>query len=87
MPVENSMKTPQHFTGCPGVLNIAMVVVVSLYAVIGFFGYLKYGDKVQGTVTLNILESNPDDVYVSSIIEILFTSFHFIAVRRKLCSI
>lgn len=70
MPVENSMKTPQHFTGCPGVLNIAMAVVVTLYAVIGFFGYLKYGDEVKGTVTLNILESNPDDMYAHSYLSV-----------------
>lgn len=54
MPVENSMKNPQHFLGCPGVLNCAMSVVVILYAVIGFFGYLKYGDATEGSVTLNL---------------------------------
>ncbi|XP_047358470.1 proton-coupled amino acid transporter-like protein pathetic [Vespa velutina] len=54
MPVENSMKTPQHFLGCPGVLNITMTIVVGLYAMIGIFGYLAYGDKTEATVTLNI---------------------------------
>ncbi|XP_049860590.1 proton-coupled amino acid transporter-like protein pathetic isoform X1 [Schistocerca gregaria] len=54
LPVENSMKTPQHFLGCPGVLNIAMVIVISLYAVIGFFGYVKYGEATMGSVTLNL---------------------------------
>ncbi|KOX75035.1 Proton-coupled amino acid transporter 4 [Melipona quadrifasciata] len=54
MPVENSMRNPQHFLGCPSVLNISMSVVVSLYAVIGVFGYLKYGEAVQGSITLNI---------------------------------
>lgn len=54
MPVENSMKKPQHFLGCPGVLNTAMITVIVLYAVIGFFGYVKYGDEVAGSVTLNL---------------------------------
>ena len=54
MPVENSMQNPQHFLGCPSVLNISMSVVVSLYAVIGVFGYLKYGEAIQGSITLNI---------------------------------
>ncbi|XP_049784560.1 proton-coupled amino acid transporter-like protein pathetic [Schistocerca cancellata] len=54
MPLENSMKTPTHFIGCPGVLNIGMAVVVSLYTAVGFFGYLKYGDKTEGSITLNL---------------------------------
>ncbi|XP_031340490.1 proton-coupled amino acid transporter-like protein pathetic isoform X2 [Photinus pyralis] len=53
MPVENTMKKPQHFLGCPGVLNGTMGIVVVLYAMIGFFGYLKYGDATEGTITLN----------------------------------
>lgn len=48
MPVENDMRKPQHFLGCPGVLNTAMITVVVLYAVIGFFGYVRYGDGVRG---------------------------------------
>lgn len=61
MPVENEMKKPQHFLGCPGVLNTAMVTVVVLYTVIGFFGYVRFGDTVQGSVTLNL---PPDEMYV-----------------------
>lgn len=54
MPVENEMRSPQHFLGCPGVLNTAMIVVISLYASLGFFGYVRYGDEVKGSVTLNL---------------------------------
>ncbi|KOC59052.1 Proton-coupled amino acid transporter 4, partial [Habropoda laboriosa] len=54
MPVENTMQNPQHFLGCPGVLNITMSIVVVLYAVLGVFGYLKYGEAVMGSITLNI---------------------------------
>lgn len=54
MPLENNMKTPTHFIGCPGVLNTGMFFVVSLYATVGFFGYLKYGDETQGSITLNL---------------------------------
>lgn len=56
MPVENDMKKPQHFLGCPGVLNTAMITVILLYGVIGFFGFLRYGDAVQGSVTMNLPE-------------------------------
>ena len=51
------MENPQHFIGGIGILNIAMVIVVLLYAVIGFLGYIKFGDDVAGSVTLNLLES------------------------------
>ncbi|XP_076673489.1 proton-coupled amino acid transporter-like protein pathetic isoform X2 [Andrena cerasifolii] len=54
MPVENSMKNPQRFLGCPGILNITMSIVVTLYAVLGVFGYLTYGEKVLGSITLNL---------------------------------
>ncbi|CAG9562918.1 unnamed protein product [Danaus chrysippus] len=54
MPVENEMAKPQQFLGCPGVLNVAMTIVISLYGIVGFFGYIKYGDSVRGSVTLNL---------------------------------
>lgn len=54
MSLENNMKSPSHFLGCPGVLNFGMGFVVSLYALVGFSGYLKYGDKTQGSITLNL---------------------------------
>ncbi|XP_049810735.1 proton-coupled amino acid transporter-like protein CG1139 isoform X1 [Schistocerca nitens] len=59
LPVENSMRNPTHFLGCPGVLNIAMGIVIGLYAVIGFFGYLKYGDETEGSITLNLPSAEP----------------------------
>lgn len=54
MPVENSMAKPQQFLGCPGVLNTAMGTVITLYAVIGFFGYVRYGEISAGSITLNL---------------------------------
>lgn len=59
MPVENTMKKPQQFLGCPGVLNSAMIIVVSLYAVIGFLGYVRYGSDVLGSITLNLQKGEP----------------------------
>lgn len=54
MSLENNMKSPSHFLGCPGVLNFGMAFVVSLYALIGFLGYLRYGDETAGSITLNL---------------------------------
>ncbi|KAI5642670.1 transmembrane amino acid transporter protein domain-containing protein [Phthorimaea operculella] len=63
LPLENNMKTPEAFGGCTGVLNTGMVIVASLYAAIGFFGYLKYGDHVAGSITLNL----PNDLLAQSV--------------------
>nr|XP_037870732.1 proton-coupled amino acid transporter-like protein pathetic isoform X2 [Bombyx mori] len=54
LPVENTMAKPQHFLGCPGVLNLTMSVVVLLYMIMGFLGYVKYGDQAMGSITLNL---------------------------------
>ncbi|XP_038213692.1 proton-coupled amino acid transporter-like protein pathetic [Zerene cesonia] len=54
MPIENEMAKPEHFLGCPGVLNVTMVVVAALYGVVGLFGYIKYGEEVLGSITLNL---------------------------------
>ena len=48
------MKHPDHFINKLGILNIAMAVVIFLYAVIGFLGYVRFGDVMLGSVTLNL---------------------------------
>lgn len=70
MPVENEMKKPQHFLGCPGVLNIAMTAIALLYAFIGFCGYLKFGDEVRGSLTLNL----PQDEILAQVAKIMVAS-------------
>ncbi|KAG8232775.1 hypothetical protein J437_LFUL013255 [Ladona fulva] len=52
--MENNMSTPSDFGGYSGVLNRAMFVIVTMYVVLGFSGYLKYGENVLGSVTLNL---------------------------------
>ncbi|KAJ8985559.1 hypothetical protein NQ317_019943 [Molorchus minor] len=54
MPLENHMQNPQHFTGLCGVLNKGMSGVTLIYILLGFFGYLKYGPEVEGSITLNL---------------------------------
>lgn len=54
LPLENNMQRPQDFGGLSGVLNTGMVIVASLYTAVGFFGYLKYGEDVKGSITLNL---------------------------------
>lgn len=54
MPVENEMRNPKRFLGCPGVLNTAMFTVVALYGSLGFFGYIRFEDAIKGSITLNL---------------------------------
>lgn len=54
MPVENSMEKPQEFLGKPSVLLISMIVVTVLYTVMGLLGYIRFGDEIRGSITLNL---------------------------------
>uniref|UniRef100_A0A1I8QAY1 Amino acid transporter transmembrane domain-containing protein n=1 Tax=Stomoxys calcitrans TaxID=35570 RepID=A0A1I8QAY1_STOCA len=66
LPLENNMKTPEDFGGLTGVLNTGMIIVACLYTSVGFFGYLKYGDGVKGSITLNL----PQDEILSQLVRI-----------------
>lgn len=67
LPLENNMKTPQDFGGLAGVLNTGMVIVACLYTSVGFFGYLKYGEHVHGSITLNL----PPNEILSQLVRIM----------------
>ncbi|RXG60862.1 Proton-coupled amino acid transporter 4 [Armadillidium vulgare] len=54
LPLERNMAKPEDFRGYNGVLNTAMIIVTCGYIAVGFFGYLKYGDAVCGSITLNL---------------------------------
>uniref|UniRef100_A0A1B6MGL1 Amino acid transporter transmembrane domain-containing protein n=1 Tax=Graphocephala atropunctata TaxID=36148 RepID=A0A1B6MGL1_9HEMI len=56
-PIKNSMKKPQTFLGPLGVLNLSMIWIVAMYCIMGFFGYLRYGENTEGSITLNISSS------------------------------
>lgn len=48
------MKEPEKFVKPFGVLNIGMIFVTILFTTFGFFGYLKWGEEVAGSLTLNL---------------------------------
>lgn len=60
MPLENAMKTPRSMLGFCGVLNKGMSGVTLVYILLGFLGYLRYGELVEDSITLN-LRQNPGD--------------------------
>lgn len=67
MPLENHMETPQQFTGLCGVLNQGMSGVTLVYILLGFFGYLKYGEGTADSITYNL----PKDAYAAQVVNIL----------------
>ncbi|XP_012272958.1 proton-coupled amino acid transporter-like protein CG1139 [Orussus abietinus] len=66
--LENNMKTPQNFGGYCGVLNIGMTIIVILYILVGFFGYIKFGADAGGSITLSL----PKDAVMAQSIRIMF---------------
>ncbi|XP_039286721.1 proton-coupled amino acid transporter-like protein CG1139 [Nilaparvata lugens] len=56
LPLKREMKNPKHFDRPLGVLNLGLVIIVSIFLMMGFFSYLKYGDDIQASVTLNLPE-------------------------------
>lgn len=54
LPLQKEMATPQSLTGYTGVLNSSMLIVALCNIAIGFFGYLKFGNNVAGSITLNL---------------------------------
>eukprot|EP00092_Neocalanus_flemingeri_P083662 GFUD01105026.1.p1 GENE.GFUD01105026.1~~GFUD01105026.1.p1 ORF type:complete len:186 (+),score=49.34 GFUD01105026.1:1-558(+) len=55
--------------GWNGVLNTSMVIVSSLFIAVGFFGYLKYGETVAGSITLNL----PVDEFLSTLVKMMMS--------------
>jgi proton-coupled amino acid transporter len=57
--IENEMQEPQKYLGFFGVLNVTSYVLATFYSLIGFFSYLRYGDDIEGSVTLNLPMDEP----------------------------
>lgn len=56
LPLQNEMKKPEEFSKVCGVLNVGIFNVTFLYTLVGFIAYMKYGEGVKGSVTLNLPE-------------------------------
>ncbi|XP_056012607.1 neutral amino acid uniporter 4-like [Ostrea edulis] len=68
MPLKNKTRNEADFTRRYGLLTLGMTIVIALYIAIGFLGYLKYGDHVLGSVTLNL----PSEDMLSRLTKVTF---------------
>lgn len=67
LPLHRNMQKPNELGGRHGVLNTAMTLVTCLYIGVGFYGYLKYGDLVEGSITLNLPQKEPIAMSITSL--------------------
>ncbi|XP_060858812.1 proton-coupled amino acid transporter-like protein pathetic [Metopolophium dirhodum] len=59
MHIENSMKKPRELAGPPGyTLHWSMLIIVILNGALGFFGYIRYGERCLGSIPLNLPSEN-----------------------------
>lgn len=75
LPLENNMKEPEALGGSHGVLNTGMVIVTSLYVAVAFYGYLKYGAAIQGSITLNLPQTILGNIVCLSYALAIFLSY------------
>ncbi|KAF5299698.1 hypothetical protein FQA39_LY11493 [Lamprigera yunnana] len=54
LPLQNKMKKPQQFGVLFGILNVGMLIIMVLFSLLGAFSYLKYGNTIEGSITLNL---------------------------------
>ncbi|XP_055968333.1 proton-coupled amino acid transporter 2-like [Sorex fumeus] len=51
LPLENKMKDARRF---PTILSLGMALVTILYTLVAVLGYLRFGDEIEASITLNL---------------------------------
>ncbi|CAH1732869.1 proton-coupled amino acid transporter-like protein CG1139 [Aphis gossypii] len=66
--IENAMSKPLELVGPPSyTLHRSIIVIVTMNSALGLFGYMRYGDRCLGSISLNL----PEDNRLSEVIKIM----------------
>ena len=92
------MERPQQMGALFGVLNVGIIIVTTFYFMIGFLGYVKYGDEVKASLTLSLPPTVLSDcvqlmyafaviltypIFLYGAVEMLWPPIHHRLVRNK----
>ena len=75
LPLENKIKKPQQMLGLTGIISTGMSAVTVIYAICGFLGYVTYGEKVEGSIALNLPEGYIFSIVRGCLALVVFTGF------------
>ncbi|XP_030571551.1 glutamate transporter polyphemus-like isoform X3 [Drosophila novamexicana] len=67
--IEQKMAKPAQYLGWCGVLARAGILITVTCVLFGFFGYWRYGDQVEGSVTLNV----PTEEVLAKVIKVFIS--------------
>lgn len=70
LPLQREMKHPNNFSRKLGVLNIGVLILTSFVITFGFFGYWRFGDEVESSLTMNL----PQDEVLAQAINIIIAT-------------
>ncbi|XP_052900975.1 proton-coupled amino acid transporter-like protein CG1139 [Anopheles moucheti] len=70
LPLQNEMQHPENFGKPCGVLNIGSGFILMLFTTFGFFGYWRWGEAVQGSLTLNL----PDNEILAESVKMMIAT-------------
>uniref|UniRef100_A0A183BNW0 Aa_trans domain-containing protein n=1 Tax=Globodera pallida TaxID=36090 RepID=A0A183BNW0_GLOPA len=73
LPMENKMRFPAEMVSPFGVLSTGMALTAIFDAAVGFLGYAKFGEHIQGSVTLNLA---PTPLLI--LVRLIFTAISFL---------
>uniref|UniRef100_A0A1A9W358 Amino acid transporter transmembrane domain-containing protein n=1 Tax=Glossina brevipalpis TaxID=37001 RepID=A0A1A9W358_9MUSC len=54
LPLRNAMKDPNDFNRPFGILNVITAIITAIFIFTGVSSYIKWGEEVQGSITLNL---------------------------------
>lgn len=59
LPLRNAMEDPNDFNRPLGILNVVTALITVVFIFTGVTSYIKWGEEVKGSITLNLDETVP----------------------------